>query len=105
MRFAFFGDIVGRAGRRAVKEYLPALRRDLKLDAVVINSENAKLLLQNSLTLALMFLHLGIIVLIIHKVLRLLTTKHAFYVHVIIRLELFQAVGQGFTKSVILICW
>lgn len=41
MRFAFFGDIVGRAGRKAVTSYLPALRRDLQLDAVVINSENA----------------------------------------------------------------
>ena len=41
MRLAFFGDVVGRAGRRAVSQYLPRLRSDLKLDAVVVNAENA----------------------------------------------------------------
>jgi len=29
MRFAFFGDVVGRAGRDALAEHLPALRRQL----------------------------------------------------------------------------
>lgn len=41
MRFAFFGDVVGRTGRRAVQKHLPRLREDLSLDAVVINGENA----------------------------------------------------------------
>ncbi len=41
MRLAFFGDVVGRSGRRAVTKHLPRLRKDLKLDAVVINGENA----------------------------------------------------------------
>lgn len=41
MRFAFFGDVVGKAGRRAVVDHLPRLRGDLKLDAVVVNAENA----------------------------------------------------------------
>ncbi|RZV42933.1 MAG: metallophosphoesterase, partial [Acidimicrobiales bacterium] len=41
MRFAFFGDVVGRSGRRAITKYVPRLREDLNLDAVVINGENA----------------------------------------------------------------
>ena len=41
MRFAFFGDVVGRAGRKAVTDHLPRLRADLDLHAVVINAENA----------------------------------------------------------------
>ncbi len=41
MRLAFFGDVVGRSGRIAVTKHLPRLRQDLKLDAVVINGENA----------------------------------------------------------------
>jgi metallophosphoesterase (TIGR00282 family) len=41
MRLAFFGDVVGRPGRQAVEDYLPGLRRDLKLDFVVLNGENA----------------------------------------------------------------
>ncbi len=41
MKLAFFGDVVGRTGRRAVTKHLPRLREDLKLDAVVINGENA----------------------------------------------------------------
>jgi len=41
MRMAFFGDVVGRAGRRAVITHLPRLRQDLSLDAVIINAENA----------------------------------------------------------------
>jgi len=41
MRLAFFGDVVGRAGRKAVTTHLPRLRADLGLDAVVINAENA----------------------------------------------------------------
>ncbi len=41
MKLAFFGDVVGRAGRKAVSDHLPGLRRDLGLDAVVVNAENA----------------------------------------------------------------
>jgi metallophosphoesterase (TIGR00282 family) len=35
------GDVVGATGRRAVAEHLPALRRRLKLDFVIVNGENA----------------------------------------------------------------
>lgn len=41
MRFLFLGDIVGRTGRDAVLELLPALRRRWAIDLVVINGENA----------------------------------------------------------------
>ncbi len=41
MRFAFFGDVVGRTGRRAIQKHLPRLRADLALDAVIVNGENA----------------------------------------------------------------
>ncbi|MDP3870315.1 TIGR00282 family metallophosphoesterase [Phenylobacterium sp.] len=41
MRFAFFGDVVGRAGRDGIADHLPALRRRLALDFVIINAENA----------------------------------------------------------------
>jgi len=37
----FLGDIVGRSGRDAVIAALPGLRRDLSLDLVVANAENA----------------------------------------------------------------
>ena len=41
MRLAFFGDVVGKAGRRTVERHLPDLRKSLALDAVVMNGENA----------------------------------------------------------------
>ncbi|HVO00635.1 MAG TPA: TIGR00282 family metallophosphoesterase [Candidatus Cybelea sp.] len=41
MRLLFCGDLVGRSGRDVVIERLPALRRDLALDLVVANGENA----------------------------------------------------------------
>lgn len=41
MRLAFFGDIVGRAGRVVLCEHLPDLRKRLRLDFVVVNAENA----------------------------------------------------------------
>ena len=41
MRLLFLGDIVGRPGRNAVVERLPALRERWRLDCVVINGENA----------------------------------------------------------------
>jgi len=41
MRLLFLGDIVGKTGRQMVKDHLPRLRRELGLDAVLANSENA----------------------------------------------------------------
>lgn len=41
MRLLFLGDVVGRAGRTAVAERLPELRRRWALDVVVINGENS----------------------------------------------------------------
>jgi len=41
MRILFLGDIVGRDARDAITAQLPDLRRDYKLDAVIINAENA----------------------------------------------------------------
>ncbi|GAA4481142.1 TIGR00282 family metallophosphoesterase [Gluconacetobacter asukensis] len=41
VRILFLGDIVGRTGREAVMEAVPNLRRDLRLDLVVVNGENA----------------------------------------------------------------
>ena len=41
MKILFLGDIVGRAGRRAVTERLEALREAWKLDFVIANGENA----------------------------------------------------------------
>jgi 2',3'-cyclic-nucleotide 2'-phosphodiesterase len=37
----FCGDVVGRPGRDAVKNHVPMLRRQLALDLVVVNAENA----------------------------------------------------------------
>lgn len=41
MKILFLGDIVGRAGRDAVLAGLPQWRETLKLDAVIVNAENA----------------------------------------------------------------
>ena len=41
MRLLFLGDVVGRAGRRAITENLATLRKDWRLDFVVVNGENA----------------------------------------------------------------
>lgn len=41
MRILLVGDIIGRPGRRAVHNLMPGLRRDLQLDLVVANAENA----------------------------------------------------------------
>lgn len=40
-RYLLVGDVVGKPGRRAVRELLPQLRGDLQLDLVVVNGENA----------------------------------------------------------------
>ena len=41
MKLAYFGDVVGRSGRRALGEHLPRLRAELQFDFVCINAENA----------------------------------------------------------------
>ncbi len=41
MRILFVGDVVGRAGRTAISDYLPGMIRDWALDLVVVNGENA----------------------------------------------------------------
>jgi metallophosphoesterase (TIGR00282 family) len=41
MKILFLGDVMGRAGRRAVVENLPKLREAWRLDFVVVNGENA----------------------------------------------------------------
>lgn len=41
MRILYFGDVVGKAGRRAVEDHVEGLKRDLKADFCIINAENA----------------------------------------------------------------
>lgn len=41
MRLFFIGDVVGRAGRAALLEHLPKLRKAWALDCVIVNGENA----------------------------------------------------------------
>lgn len=41
MNLLFLGDVVGRAGRDAVKHWLPKLREEFALDGVVVNVDNA----------------------------------------------------------------
>jgi hypothetical protein len=41
MKILCIGDIVGQPGRDAVKELLPELKKELELDVVVANAENA----------------------------------------------------------------
>ncbi len=41
MRILYLGDVVGRAGRRAITERLQRLRDEWRLDFVVVNGENA----------------------------------------------------------------
>ncbi|MGH7903083.1 MAG: TIGR00282 family metallophosphoesterase [Candidatus Dormibacteraceae bacterium] len=40
-RILFVADVVGRPGRQAVRALLPALRRDLRPDLVIVNGENS----------------------------------------------------------------
>ncbi|MDP6083341.1 MAG: TIGR00282 family metallophosphoesterase [Verrucomicrobiota bacterium] len=40
MKLLFIGDIVGKPGRRAVRYFLPRLRKSLGIDFVVANGEN-----------------------------------------------------------------
>ena len=41
MNILFIGDIVGRAGRRAVRKILPELQQDFEIDMIIANGENA----------------------------------------------------------------
>jgi metallophosphoesterase (TIGR00282 family) len=41
LRILFVGDVVGRPGRRALRELLPVLRAELSPDFVIVNAENS----------------------------------------------------------------
>lgn len=41
MKILFFGDVVGEAGRKAIKTQLPLLKKQYGADFVVVNGENA----------------------------------------------------------------
>ncbi|QKF73619.1 metallophosphoesterase (YmdB domain) [Aliarcobacter faecis] len=41
MRIAFIGDIVGRPGRKIIKENLKSIRKEFNIDFVIANGENA----------------------------------------------------------------
>ncbi|MEL6583687.1 MAG: TIGR00282 family metallophosphoesterase [Pseudomonadota bacterium] len=41
MRILFLGDVMGRSGRAAISQHVPGLRTEHRLDAVVVNGENA----------------------------------------------------------------
>ena len=41
MKFLLIGDVVGRAGRRILKEVLPKLKKELQPDFIVVNGENS----------------------------------------------------------------
>src|SRR5580700_10748993 len=41
MNILLCGDVVGRPGRDAVKQHLPVLRRDLRVDVAIVNAENS----------------------------------------------------------------
>ncbi|WP_323771137.1 TIGR00282 family metallophosphoesterase [Antarctobacter sp.] len=41
MKILFLGDVMGRAGRQGITERLPGLRKDWRLDFVIVNGENA----------------------------------------------------------------
>ena len=41
MKLLFCGDVVGRSGRDAVKRFVPKLRAEHGLDAVIVNVDNA----------------------------------------------------------------
>ena len=41
MRILILGDVVGQPGRKLLETFLPELRRDLSIDLVVVNGENA----------------------------------------------------------------
>ena len=41
MKILFVGDVVGRAGRTALRNQLPQLQREFAIDFTIVNVENA----------------------------------------------------------------
>lgn len=41
LNILFLGDVVGKPGRQAIEKFLPKLKKDLAIDFVVCNAENA----------------------------------------------------------------
>lgn len=41
LRLLLVGDVIGRAGCEAIRRLVPALREELRLDAVIVNGENS----------------------------------------------------------------
>ena len=41
MKILACGDVVGRSGRKALKEHIPFLKSEYKIDLVIVNGENA----------------------------------------------------------------
>ncbi len=41
MNLLFIGDVVGNPGRRALRSRLPSLRKELSIDACIVNGENS----------------------------------------------------------------
>jgi len=41
LKFLIVGDVVGKPGRRVLREKLSSLREELQIDAVIVNGENA----------------------------------------------------------------
>ena len=41
MNILFLGDVMGKSGRQVLKNELPQLKRDLQIDTVIVNGENA----------------------------------------------------------------
>lgn len=41
MRLLFLGDVVGRSGRQAIFENVKQIRKEHKLDAIIVNADNA----------------------------------------------------------------
>ena len=41
MKILYCGDVVGRPGREAVLEQVPLLKEKYRIDAVIVNAENA----------------------------------------------------------------
>ena len=41
MNILFIGDVVGKAGRRALRKFLPELQDDAEADLTIVNAENA----------------------------------------------------------------
>jgi len=41
MKFLFCGDVFGQSGRKALRDFLPAIKQKFKPDFIIINGENA----------------------------------------------------------------